>query len=51
MKEEGSELTRMINGYIAYLKRSKQGANEPGANQVLREHEENYHVEPHEDEN
>ncbi|PIZ25384.1 MAG: four helix bundle protein, partial [Chloroflexi bacterium CG_4_10_14_0_8_um_filter_57_5] len=34
---EGEEITRMINGYIAYLKKSKQGANEPGANQVIHE--------------
>ena len=27
----GEELTRLINGYIAYLKQSKQGANEPGS--------------------
>jgi len=51
LKQQGDDLARLVNGYIAYLKRSKQGANEPGANHVLREHEENYHVEPHEDEN
>jgi len=28
---EGDEIDRMLNGYIAYLKRSKQGANEPGS--------------------
>lgn len=27
----------MINGYIAYLKRSKRGANEPGSIQAVRE--------------
>ena len=31
------ELIRIINGYIAYLKRSKIGANEPGANYAVRE--------------
>ncbi len=31
------ELVRIINGYIAYLKRSKVGANEPGANYTVRE--------------
>ncbi len=31
------ELIRIINGYIAYLKRSKIGANEPGANYTVRE--------------
>ena len=36
------ELVRIINGYIAYLKRSKVGANEPGANYVVREQSESY---------
>lgn len=49
--EEGKELTRLINGYIAYLKRSKQGANEPGANYVIREQGEIYLIESFEDEN
>lgn len=31
------ELIRIINGYIAYLKRAKVGANEPGANYTVRE--------------
>ena len=26
-----NELRRMLNGYIAFLKRSKRGENEPGA--------------------
>ncbi len=29
---EGDEIDKMLNGYISYLKKSKQGANEPGAN-------------------
>ncbi len=49
--EEGKELTRLINGYIAYLKRSKQGVNEPGANYVIREQGEIYLIESFEDEN
>ncbi len=49
--EEGKELTRLINGYIAYLKRSKQGANEPGADYVIREQGEIYLIESFEDEN
>src|ERR1051325_10600797 len=28
---EGDEIDKMLNGYISYLKKSKQGANEPGA--------------------
>ncbi len=42
---EGEEITRMINGYIAYLKKSKQGANEPGANHVIHELQAPYLVE------
>jgi four helix bundle protein len=37
MKIQIEELIRIINGYIAFLKRSKRGANEPGANQTIRE--------------
>ncbi len=35
----------MVNGYIAYLKKSKQGANEPGSNHVLHEFRAPYLVE------
>lgn len=31
------ELRRMISGYIAFLKESKRGASEPGANHHIRE--------------
>ncbi|MBM3180081.1 MAG: four helix bundle protein [Chloroflexi bacterium] len=31
------ELRRMISGYIAFLKESKRGASEPGANHHVRE--------------
>ena len=31
---QASELTRLINGYIAYLKQSKQGEHEPGSTSV-----------------
>ena len=31
------ELRRMISGYIAFLKESKRGASEPGANHQVRE--------------
>jgi four helix bundle protein len=34
---DGESLNRLINGYIAFLKRSKQGANEPGAHYAARE--------------
>ena len=42
LEQEGEELTRMINGYIAYLKRSNQGNAEPGADRTLRELPEAY---------
>jgi four helix bundle protein len=34
---DGENLNRLFNGYIGFLKRSKQGANEPGANYSVRE--------------
>ena len=34
---EGEEIDKMLNGYIGFLKKSKQGANEPGANYQTRE--------------
>jgi four helix bundle protein len=34
---DGESLNRLINGYIAFLKKSKQGANEPGAHYAVRE--------------
>ncbi len=37
LKEDGKDLTRLINGYIAFLKRSKQGSKEPGAEPSIRE--------------
>jgi len=35
MEQDGDELSQLINGYIGYLKRSKQGANEPGSYHVI----------------
>jgi len=37
VNQKGEELVRLINGYIAYLKQSKRGENEPGANLIIRE--------------
>ena len=34
---DGENVNRLINGYIGFLKRSKQGAHEPGANYSVRE--------------
>ncbi len=41
----GEEIDKMLNGYIAYLKKSKQGAGEPGANTIVREDSAVYFVE------
>jgi four helix bundle protein len=43
---EGEEIERMLSGYIAYLKRSKQGANEPGSGHAIQEISEPYITEP-----
>lgn len=37
LEQEGAEIGKMLNGYIAYLKASKQGENEPGLKTTLRE--------------
>ena len=46
---EGEEIDKMLNGYISYLKKSKQGASEPGANHHIREGLSSYVVEPEEE--
>ncbi len=43
--KEGEEIDKMLNGYIGYLKKSKKGANEPGANYAIREETELYYAE------
>jgi four helix bundle protein len=42
---DGENLNRLINGYIGFLKRSKQGANEPGANESVHEDPSDYTIE------
>ena len=42
---DGENLNRLINGYIGFLKKSKQGANEPGANYAIREVPSDYIIE------
>jgi four helix bundle protein len=49
LSAEGNEIDRMLNGYIAYLKRSKQGASEPGSPHAIQELIEPYTTEPEED--
>ena len=42
---DGENVNRLINGYIGFLKKSKQGANEPGANYPIRENASDYIIE------
>lgn len=49
LASEGEEIDKMLNGYISYLKKSKQGANEPGANHFAREESAPYTLESNED--
>jgi len=44
LASDGEELSRLINGYIGFLKKSKQGANEPGANYAVSEVQSDYIV-------
>ncbi len=37
LANEGDEIAQMLNGYISYLKKSKQGSTEPGANHSVHE--------------
>jgi len=45
LEVEGEEIEKMLNGYIGFLKKSKQGANEPGVNYAVREEMETYQTE------
>jgi hypothetical protein len=49
LTNEGDEIGRMLNGYITYLKRSKQGANEPGSVHTIQEISDTYITEPPEE--
>jgi len=44
-ENEGEQIDKMLNGYIGFLKRSKQGANEPGANISVHEESAPYVIE------
>lgn len=46
---EGEEIDKMLHGYISYLKKSKQGANEPGVNTTIREDQSPYFTQVIED--
>ena len=45
LEQDGEKLTQLINGYIGYLKRSKQGQTEPGAQHAVRDDSAYYNVE------
>jgi len=45
LEQDGEKLTQLINGYVGYLKRSKQGQNEPGSNNSVREDIASYEIE------
>ena len=45
MTAEGNNLVILINGYIAYLKKSKQGENELGNQGMIKENNEVYKIE------
>jgi len=49
LASEGDEIDKMLNGYISYLKQSKQGAKEPGANYSVQEEAAPYTNEVEED--
>ena len=51
LQAEGEEIEKMLNGYIGFLKKSKQGANEPGASHTIREETEAYQTGTTEDSN
>ena len=45
LEKEGEEIEKMLNGYIGFLKKSKQGANEPGAGPSVEEETAEYETE------
>ena len=49
LEQEGEEIDKMLNGYISYLKKSKKGGCEPGANYSIQEELEPYDTTSFED--
>jgi four helix bundle protein len=49
LKSEGEEIEKMLYGYISFLKKSKQGAYEPGINHAVQEELASYLSESPED--
>jgi four helix bundle protein len=48
LESEGEEIDKMLNGYIAFLKKSKQGAGEPGGSHSIQEDSVSFSIEPFE---
>ena len=48
LESEGEEIDKMLNGYIAFLKKSKQGANEPEGSHSIQEDSLSFSIEPFE---
>jgi four helix bundle protein len=46
LEQDGEKLTQLINGYVAYLKRTKQGEGEPGAKHTVSEEPTGYESGP-----
>lgn len=46
LEQDGEKLTQLINGYISYLKRTKQGESEPGAKHTVSEEPSEYESSP-----
>lgn len=46
---EGESLVRLLNGFIAYLKRERRGADEPGSLSTIQELTEKYISNPEQD--
>lgn len=49
LKEKGNNLVLLINGYVAYLKRSKHGENEPGSPGFIKDEHQDYGTDSNED--
>lgn len=46
LERDGEKLSQLLSGYIAYLKRTKQGEDEPGSARSLHEDSATYDAEP-----
>ncbi len=49
LEQDGEKVTQLIHGYVGYLKRNKQGRNEPGASHTVGEDSGEYDPDLHED--